>query len=145
MASTFLSAKAAAGVQPHESVDGVNCITATYALTAALVDEDIIQMVKLPKGSRVIDLVLSVTDLDTNVSPAIILEVGDGADVDRYIDASTIGQTGGTVRLGSGITTNTQAFTSTADDTIDVHVETAPATGAATGSLTLSVTYTTDI
>ena len=118
-------------------------VTSTYSLSAALTSGQVIQMVPVPKGARVYgnptNVVLSSTDLDTGATPTITLSVGDGDDPDRWITASTIGQTSGIV---AG-TLTTAAFNKqyTADDTIDVLVAAAPATGATTGTLTLQVVY----
>lgn len=157
MATTYVAPKAGAGVQPHDFKPGSNWITSTFDVAAAVdatngggaggtafVVNDVVQMCKVPKGARVLEVILTTTDLDTG-TPALVLDVGDGDDTDRYIDGATIGGTGGTARLGSGITTNTPAFTYTANDTIDVLVQVAPATGTATGTLTLVVGFTTDI
>lgn len=141
MASTFTSDKAASTVQARTGLEVIP-VYAEYELTAALVDDDVIQMVKVPEGARVLEVILTTDDLDTDASPALALNVGDGSDPNRYIAASTIGQTGGTVRMGQGIVTSTSSHTYAADDTIDIHVETAPATGAATGTLCLTVLYT---
>lgn len=156
--ATYVAPKAGAGVQPHDFKPGSNWITSTFTLAdaidstdgggtggAALANADVIQMLKVPKGARVLEVILTTTDLDTNGTPTLSFDVGDGDDVDRYIDGSTIGRTGGTDRLGSGIVTNTQAFTYTANDTIDVLVAAGPATGATSGTISLTVGFTTDI
>lgn len=138
--ATLTTADVAAGVQTRTPHSGVAAVSATFTLTAALAGADVIQMVKIPKNAQILDVILTVTDLDTG-TPAIVLDVGDGDDVDRFIDGATTGQAGGTVRMGSGITTATNVHTYTADDTIDVTVATAPGTGATTGTVTLAVLY----
>lgn len=114
---------------------------AVYTLTAALALNDVIQMIPVAAGERVVDLQLISEDLDTNGTPAIVLDVGDGDDTDRYIDGSTIGQTGGMARLGQGVATDAAAIAINrlyaAADTIDVLVQAAPATGATTGTIRL--------
>lgn len=100
---------------------------------------DIIQMLEVPIGATILDVWLSCTDIDTNGAPAVVLSVGDGGDVDRFILDSTIGQAGGYARLNN---TAGAAYTYTADDTIDVKVVTAAATKAA-GTIVLTVFYTT--
>jgi len=142
MATTYSSDAVAATVQARGGV-GIQSITETYEAAVALVIDDIIQMVKVPAGATVLDIILSVDDLDGG--SALVLDVGDGDNDDRYILGSTIGQGGGTVRLGSGITGAAAAscagFTYTAEDTIDVHVDTAPSSGG-TGTITMTVIYT---
>lgn len=114
---------------------------AVYTLTAALALNDVIQMIPVAEGERVVDLQLVSEDLDTNGTPTIVLDVGDGDDTDRYIDGSTIGQAGGHARLGSGIDSDAEAIAVNnlyaAADTIDVLVQAGPATGATTGTIRL--------
>lgn len=142
MATTYSSNKCAAGVQPVAGI-GYHKVFETYEASVALVINDIIQMVKVPKGATVTDLDLSVDDLDTGA--ALTLSVGDGTTADRFIKTSTIGQAGGTVSLGSGNTgaaaADALAYQYTDDDTIDVKVIAAPA-GGGTGTIRLAVGYT---
>ena len=111
---------------------------AEYELSAALALNDVIQMVKVPAGATVVDLILSADDLDSDGSPAIVLDVGDGASADRYIDGSDIGQAGGVARLSEA---GGHLYEYAADDTIDVLVQVAPATGATSGSIKLAVCF----
>lgn len=140
MASTLTTDKVASTVQARAGI-GIESVFATYTITAAFVINDVIQMVKVPKGATVLELVFHTTDLDT--STGIVLQIGDGDDVDRYVKDSAIGQTGGTVRLGAGIVNNSGAnYTYTAEDTIDVKVTTAASgTAATSGTLSMAVIY----
>lgn len=139
--ATFQTARVATSTnkltstQPRSAVNEI-WDYAEYDLAAALAQNDVIQMIKVPSGAIVIDVVLTADDLDTNVSPAIVLDVGDGADTDRFIDGSTIAQAGGIERqnVKTGF-----LYEYTADDTIDVLVQAAPATGATTGKVKLAV------
>jgi len=115
---------------------------ATYSLTAALAGSDVVQMVDVFAGETVVGIVLTTTDLDTNGSPAIVLDVGYGGATAAFIDGSTIGQAGGTASsfaIGNAThgSTATAPVAFTADDTIDVLVQTAPGTGATSGTITL--------
>ena len=114
--------------------------TATYTLTAALALNDVIQMVRIPQNATIISMTLSADDLDSNGSPAIVLDVGDGSDTDRFIDGSTIGQAGGVEPAINNKAGHLHQYTS--EDTIDVLVQVAPATGATSGTIKLSVIYT---
>lgn len=142
MATTYSSDKVASTVQAVAGV-GLHVVYAEYEAATALVLDDVIQMVKVPKGATVVELILAVDDLDSGTD--LVLDVGDGSDDDRYILGSTIGQAGGLARLGAGITaaTTPSAFNYeyTAEDTIDVHVDTAPA-GGGTGTIKMAVFYT---
>jgi hypothetical protein len=141
MASTYTSTYAASTyfASGHGMGDNLKAKTGSYALTGALVLDDIIQMVRIPAGATVLDVTMKVPDLDTGGSPAITLDVGYGGDDDYWIAASTVGQAGGFVRATA---TTTIPLTFTESDTIDIHVDTAPATGATTGTLYLTVYYT---
>jgi hypothetical protein len=141
MATTFTSNYAASTyfAAGHGFGNNLKAATGSYALTAALVVDDIIQMVKVPAGATVLDVLVKVPDLDSGGSPAITLDVGYGGDDDYWIAAATTGQAGGLVRA-TATTTVPLAFT--AEDTIDIHVDTAPQTGATTGTLYLTVFYT---
>lgn len=105
-----------------------------YSALSSLALNDVIQMIPVAPGERVVDLQLICEDLDTG-TPAIVLDVGDGDDTDRYIDGSTAAQAGGVTRMGSGIDTDAEAIAYnklyTVADTIDVLVQVAAATPAA--------------
>lgn len=138
--ATLLGTKAIATVSARLGLGLVEVIS-EYALGAALALNDVLEMVKVPKGARIFDGWLNVPDLDTNGSPAIILSVGDGGSTARYLSASNIGQAGGFARfaVAAGF-----GYTYTANDTVDILVATGPATGATSGTLTLALRYTTD-
>lgn len=148
MASTLTAAKVASGIQPKATHQGVVAVRGIYTLAAALVINDVIQMVKVPKGAQILEVILATDDLDTNGTPTIKLNVGDGNLTDRFIKQDTVAQAGGTVRLGAGIAATLQSgahgYQYTAEDTIDVLVQAAPATGATTGDIVLTVLYHLD-
>lgn len=148
MATTFTASKVATSVPAKEEHQGLVQVTATYEIAAALVVNDVIQMVKVPIGARIVTISLAADDLDSGATPLITLDVGDGGDTDRFIAASTIAQAGGIARIGDNITGAAAAdclgYVYTADDTIDVLVHAAPATGATSGTITMVVTYSND-
>lgn len=104
---------------------------ATFAVTAAIADAaaDIIEMIPVYAGEMLVDLTFESTDLDTGA--ALLMDVGDGGDDDRFIVADNVGQSGGLVRLAQNA-----GHVYSADDTIDVTISTAAGTGAA-GTITL--------
>ena len=108
---------------------------ASHSISAALATDDIVQMVDVFAGETVHDIKMVVTDLDTNNSPSIVLDVGDGSDSDYYIDGSTAGQAGGSDELDANVAPKAYS----ADDTIDITVQAGPGTGATTGTLQLWV------
>lgn len=111
----------------------------TYTFTAAPSAADVVEMVKVPSGAIVTNVVLGADDLDTNGSPTIVLDVGDGSDTDRFIDGATSAQAGGTSAALAG-TAGSFGYQYSSDDTIDITVQAGPATGA-TGTVRLLVEY----
>lgn len=117
---------------PGGGVVGVR--EAVYDFTAAFVVNDIMQMIPMEIGERVIGGKLIVeTDLDT--ATGITIDVGDSVVADRYVQASTIGQTGGVVAFGNVATAALAAalnYVYTAPDAIAVKIKTAATSGAPT-------------
>ena len=140
--ATLSSSKVGAGVQPRTGFEVIP-VFGSYSLSAALALNDVVQLVKVPAYATILGGVLRVTDLDTNGTPAIVLDVGDGGDTDRFIDGTTIGQAGGVMDF-HGAAANSAGFLHqyTVEDTIDVLVQAAPATGATSGTIKLLVYYT---
>lgn len=143
--ATVQSSKVAATVPEREPHSGVFALKGVFAHPTSgdgSAAGDIIQMVKVAKGTTVLEVILTAEDLDTGTT--IELDVGDGGDVDRYIDGSTIGQAGGVARSGAGVAAAVADgifYTYTEDDTIDVKVV-AAATGKTAGNITLVVLCT---
>lgn len=108
----------------------------TFTVATALSADDVIEMIPVYAGEQVVGVDLITEDLDTNGSPTIVLDVGDGGDSDRYIDGATVGQAGGAVSQ-----TVPTAYTYTATDTIDVTAQVGAATGATSVDITLRVLF----
>ncbi len=49
----------------------------------------------IPRGVCIAGIDIDVSDLDSNASPLLALDVGDAVDQDRFIAANTIAQDGG--------------------------------------------------
>jgi len=87
-----------------------------FPLTASVVIDDVIQMVKVPLGATVIDCILETGALGTNV----LAEVGDDLDANRYITV--------TDHAAAALTRKKQTdkvgvpHTYTAENTIDVTI-----------------------
>jgi hypothetical protein len=139
MATTYTSNYAASTYPAagHGLGENLKAKTGSYAITAALVINDVIQMVRVPAGATVLDVLLVVPDLDA--STGLTLDVGYGGDPDYWIAASTAGQAAALVRA-TAATALPLAFT--AEDTIDILIHAAPTTSATTGTLYLTVYYT---
>ena len=115
----------------------------TVYTSPVFVVNDVVQLVDILAGETLHGVILKSTDIDTNGSPAIVLDLGYGNSTtetastsDDIIDGSTIGQAAG-LALANAWGTDEDGGTSFAagpldfssDDTIDLHVIVAPATG----------------
>lgn len=95
--------------------------------------------IRVPKGAEILHVQLDATDLDTNGSPTITLEIGDAADPDRLLVANTIAQSGA-APVGPTIAKTGFGYQYTDETLISVRVAAAAATGAA-GTIKYAVTY----
>lgn len=135
--ATYTAPEAATNVQARANIDVVGrCVTYTPSVALAL--NDVINMIKIPKGATILDGQLSTADLDSNGTPTIALSVGDSGSATRFLSSATTARSGGMTEFDQpgGI-----AYTYAADDYIQVKVSTAPATWQS-GAITLKVLYT---
>jgi hypothetical protein len=132
MATTFSTGSSAA-VNAKRGL-GLQARYASYEFSAALVVNDVFQMVPVYSGESVLGVELFVDSLDT--STGVVLDVGDDGDVDRYIDGSIIGRSsaGGAQKGNVG---SAQGHVYTADNTLDVLIQAAPTTSTTAGTITL--------
>lgn len=105
----------------------------TFTVDTALALNDVIEMLPVYSGERILGIELISDDLDSG-GTAIVLDIGDGASTARFIDGSTAAQGGGT---DSAIVSYTYA----ADDTIDILVQVGPTTGATSVDCTLRMIF----
>lgn len=119
-----------------------NCKVAhfTVACTAAPSTADTIEFGYVPAGARIVLAVLEATDMDTNVSPTLTLNVGDSGDADRLFAASNVGQAG---TLSTAIAATGHGYQYSLPTLITGVAANNAATGAA-GTLTLTLFYTVD-
>jgi hypothetical protein len=139
MASTFTAttARSTASAYGHGLASNAKAVIGTYEITAALVINDVFQMVKVPTGAVILDVTLWTDDLESS-GTASVLAVGDGGAAARFITTSAVGQAGGRQAMN---VINGVGYAYTVEDTIDVSVTTAPTTGATSGTITLVVIY----
>ena len=121
--------------------------TVAAAVTVAQVEavDTVLASLDIPGDATIVDVILTSTDIDTNGTPTIALDVGDAAgptvpDDDRFIAASDVGEAGTTIRYGATATNPVYTYSTTGEQTIEVTVNTVAATGAA-GTVTLTVLY----
>lgn len=130
--ATVTTSRTATGVPARFQEKGVFSDTATYEC-AALAANDVIQMVNVAPGVTVLDVVVSFDDLGVGTT----IDVGDGADVDRYIDGADTDGAAGAARMSAAAGFPTLYSTA---DTIDVKILGA----AATGTITLTALMTAE-
>lgn len=123
-------------------------LTGTLTLTAALVVNDLLEMVILPAGYVPVDVYVATEDLDTGT--AIVLKAGVMAGTPRdttlanrttgaeIFTGKTIGQTGGVQR--ADVADILLLAPSTSDRSLGIMVTTAPTTGSTTAKIRMVVT-----
>lgn len=119
-----------------------NCKTLHFsvACTAAPSTSDTINFGYVPAGARIVLAVLESTDMDTNGSPSLTINVGDASDADRLFAASTVGQAG---TLSSAIAVAGAGYQYD-DATLITGVANANAATGAAGTLYLTLFYVLD-
>lgn len=154
---TAFNARQAKGGIGHRRVTSLFTIGTDNSATLA--NSDVLQMVKIPAGAKILDMKLACTDLDTGAN-TITLDIGDGDDVDRFFDGSTLGQAGGGFAATTLVSNVDQSILGanisaanffanpcnklfTVADTIDITILTV-GTMATTGYIQLDVEYTFD-
>lgn len=137
---------------------GVLGVMGIFELTGALADNDTIGDIPLPKGARILGARGVSTELDTNASPTLTLNLGvfgngsDGTedDEDNLIDGMTTGaatniQEINVSTIASNVITAGAGFKITGDNAVArFTVDGAPATAATTGHVIGVIYYTLD-
>ena len=121
----------------HGIAGDVKVAYADVSCTAAPSTSDTINFFYLPANARIVMAVLESTDMDTNGSPTLTLNVGDSGSASRLFSASTVGQAG---TLSTAIATAGQGYKTTAKTLITGTAQANAATGAA-GTVSLTVFY----
>jgi hypothetical protein len=76
----------------HGLAGNAKVATATVTCAAAPSTSDTLNFFDLPAGSRVHMAMLTASDMDTNGSPTLALNIGDSGSAARLFSASTVGQ-----------------------------------------------------
>lgn len=138
--TTYLSNKAQPGVAPKFVPAGAIAVCASYAFASAPSLNDLVQMMTIPAGATMVDVILDSDDLDSNGTPTIKFDVGDATTANLYIAASTVPQAGGVAHAAQAAST---AYRYAANTPLYVKVNTAAATFQA-GTVRLTAIYTMD-
>lgn len=109
---TFTSSKVAASVMARGDID-ITSVTAEFAIPTGFATNDVVEMVKVPVGATVLEVLASSS---AGVGATANLAVGDGGDTDRYI-TSTAFTAAALTRLNAH---TGHGYRYTADDTIDI-------------------------
>lgn len=125
------------GVSAGGSAGAVLSAYAEVSCTAAPATTDTIEFFYLPAGARVLHATLESTDMDTNVTPTLTIDVGDAGDTNRLFAASTVGQAG-TQSSATAVTGLNYKYSS---KTLITGVAANNAATGAAGTLYLSVLY----
>lgn len=110
----------------------------SYTWAAAGVIDDVYEIVTVPKGAKVCDALMEVPDMDTSTGLVLNLGYGGAAASSTkgyWVASSTVGQAGGVARKAA-VGSVPVILSTTADDTIDIHIGTA-ATGTALATGTM--------
>src|SRR5690348_14864018 len=118
-----------ATLEGFDAYEGEAVVATPITLGATLLS------VTIPRGVCIGGVDIDVSDLDSNATPLIALDVGDAVSADRFIAANTIAQDGGLLEYRP---VNTAWYRYSAATDVLVTVETAPATGAA-GAIAVSI------
>lgn len=102
---------------------------------AAPTTSDPINFFKVPAGFRVLGAILEASDMDTDGTPTITLNVGDSGSATRLFSASTVAQAG-TSAVATAVTGIFHQYTT---ETTITGVAQANATAGASGTLRLCV------
>jgi hypothetical protein len=83
--ATYTSAQVASGQIPINERGASFLVFGSIALTTALANNDVVQLVTVPNGYKVLNVTLDVDPLDSNASPTLTGTVGDPTTAAKYI------------------------------------------------------------
>lgn len=131
------------------SAGEVHVAEGKYDLAAALADEDVVVLTRIPPGCIPIDARLELDELDTGADAIVVdlalMEMGAVAALanSELIKDSTLGQAGGVARMDQLDTARRAVLEAAVDKEryVVLHVTTAPGTGATSGRIKASVLF----
>jgi hypothetical protein len=83
--ATYISNQVSSGQIPINERGASFLVFGSIALTTALAANDIVQLVQVPNGYKVLNVTLDVDPLDSNASPTLTGSVGDPTTAGKYI------------------------------------------------------------
>ena len=147
MATAYLATRGTAG-QSAKARTGVTVDYSEFTISSAFVINDTVKLFKIPAMARVLSFTIDMPILDTNVSPAARIDVGDVANGATYYINTLNAGTSFSVATFVSMTANGVAGTLgtryAADDALILKIHTAPATGATSGTIHARIEYILD-
>lgn len=143
MASIFYSPRTTpgSGVSVRQGL-GLQAVSDSYTMLVAFVDEDVVNLVKVPGGATILELILDVPALTDQAD--VTWDLGDADTTGRYIAGGILGRSsaGGIARI---TVTGSSQYKYTVDTFIQFQIKTVPgATAVTDGVVKLSAIYTMD-
>jgi|SRR5882724_3160881 len=83
--ATYTSTQVSSGQIPINERGASFIVFGSIALTTALANNDIVQLVQVPNGYKILNVTLDSDPLDSNASPTLTGSVGDGTTAGKYI------------------------------------------------------------
>jgi len=143
MTTPFYSARTTpgAGVQPRAPI-GLCSVSGSYTMLAAFLDEDVVNLVKVPAGATVLELILDVPALTDQAD--VTWDLGDSDTTGRFISGGTAGRSSAGAIVRTTVVGSTQ-YKYTVDTFIQFQIKTVPgATAVTNGVIKLTAIYTMD-
>lgn len=137
-------------LQPRWEKGKTLSVTGVFQGTAALVANDVVQLVPIPTGAIIQGITVGVAGLDTGNN--VTTSLGDGTTAARFVSNATVGRANVTTSyitnsnavtptVSSGTIATGLGYKYTADDTIDLTVTANAATSTTAPIISATVTY----
>lgn len=134
--ATYSSTKITNGV-PARANAGENEVFASVSISANAASADVLRFFYVPANATITGIFLSSTDIDTNGTPTVTIDIGDAGDQDRLMAASQVGRAGTTDSVLVPSTGHGYKYTS---ETLIIGTLATVATGT-TGTVRLTLRY----
>jgi len=135
--ATYYSDLVTAGVPAKTGIEKVTQI-GKLTIGTALVANDILQMVPVPRGAKITDISIQASG---SLGSTLTAEIGDGSLTNRFQSAAAFGQgAAGLNRMTAGSAGTALGYQYTVNDTVDIKIATAAA-GTTGQTVTCVVEY----
>ena len=93
--ATYTSAQVLSGSVPINERGASFFVYGSISLTTALAANDVVQLINVPNGYKILNVTLDSDKLDSGAWPLIKANLGDASVATRYLSQSTLAQAGG--------------------------------------------------